>query len=42
MTIFYCGRRETAGDWEVKSADFVVVLGDKEGGVLAEYREIGV
>jgi hypothetical protein len=23
MTIFYCGRRETAVDWEVKIADFV-------------------
>jgi len=27
MTIFYCGRRETAVDWEVKIADFVVLLG---------------
>ncbi len=23
MTIFYCGSRKTAGDWEVKIADFV-------------------
>ena len=27
MTNFYCGRRETAVDWEVKIADYVVLLG---------------
>ncbi len=36
---FLTGGGAGRDDWQVKITDFVGVLGDKEGGVLAEYQE---